>query len=90
MTEVISIVSLKDINKVEDVALVGIKGIKRLSVTLSLLIILATMSVILPRSAHNVPKVGLAYDPGNYSLYIVHMSPEPESQPEMTTDMAQA
>ena len=87
MTEVISIVSLKDINKVEDVALGGIKGIKRQSVTLSVLIILAAMSVILPRSAHNVPKVGLAYDPGNYSLYIVHMSPEPESQPEMTTDM---
>jgi hypothetical protein len=70
-----------------DVTLGGIRGIKRISVALSVLIILAAIYVIIPVSAHNVPKVGLAYDPWNHSLHIVNMSPESESQPEMTVDM---
>jgi hypothetical protein len=57
-----------------DVTLDGIKGIKRISVTISVLTILAAIYVIVPGSAHNVPKVGLTYDPGNHSLHIGHMS----------------
>jgi len=51
------------------------------------LIILAAIYVIIHGSAHNVPKVGLAYDPRDHSLHIVHMGPDPESQPEMTANL---
>lgn len=49
----------------------------------SILILLASALVIIPGAAHNVPKVGLAYDSMNNSLQIVHINPLPESTMRM-------
>ena len=50
---------------------------------ISILILLASAHVIISGSAHNVPKVGLAYDPMNNSLQIIHINPPPERTMDM-------
>jgi hypothetical protein len=50
---------------------------------ISILILLASAQVIISGAAHNVPKVGLAYDPMNNSLQIIHINPPPESTMDM-------
>jgi hypothetical protein len=52
---------------------------------ISILILLASAHVIISGAAHNVPKVGLAYDPMNNSLQIIHINPPPESTMNMGT-----
>ncbi len=44
-----------------------------------ILIVIVSAHVIISGAAHNVPKVGLAYDPMNNSLQIIHINPPPES-----------
>ena len=46
---------------------------------ISIFILLASAHVIIFGAAHNVPKVGLAYDPMSNSLQIIHINPPPES-----------
>lgn len=49
----------------------------------SVLILLASALAMISGTAHNVPKVGLAYYPINNSLQIVHINPPPESMMSM-------
>ncbi len=50
---------------------------------ISILILLASVNVIISGTAHNVPKVGLAYYPMNNSLQIVHITPPAENTMDM-------
>ncbi len=54
---------------------------------ISILILVASAIIITLGTAHNVPKIGLAYYPVNNSLQIVHIAPPPENTMSMGSDI---